>query len=138
MRTTAETTTEVTSNADIWDAWPVDAARFGEATATARRAAGDALGASEVGQQWSARVDDALHGLDALDPSRLDAWMQAHAESPVPEVYEARLVAAWESHADVGSSWEWPEEASDVVDLSDEGTALVESMHDPDVSEFSF
>ncbi len=64
--------------------------------------------------------------------------MQAHAESPVPEVYEARLVAAWESHADVGSRWEWPEKTSDLTGLSDEGTALAESMHDPEISEFTF
>ena len=132
------TAADAETNADVWDAWPVDAGRFGEATTTARRAAGDALGESEVGREWSARVDEAVHGLDAVDPSRMDAWMQAHAESPVPEVYEARLVAAWETHADAGSSWEWADDAVDVAELSDEGAAFVDSMNDPEVSEFTF
>ena len=126
------------ASAAIWDAWPVDPGRFGEATTTARRAAGDALGETEIGREWSSRVDEAVHGLDAVDPSRMDAWMQAHAESPVPEVYEARLVAAWETHANAGSSCEWTDDVVHVDELSDEGGDFVHSMNDPEVSAFTF
>jgi hypothetical protein len=47
---------------------------------------------------WSARVDAAVQGMDVLDPAGLDEWMATHAESSVPHLAEAGLVAAWETH----------------------------------------
>jgi hypothetical protein len=77
-----------------WASWPVDADRLAEASRSARPYRGVQ---DEAERAWSSRVDAAVHGMDGLDRAGLDAWMQAHAASPQPHRYEARLVAAWET-----------------------------------------
>jgi hypothetical protein len=63
---------------------------------------------SVAGEAWSRRVDEAVHGFDAVDPASLDVWMQAHAESSESHLREADLVAAWESRpATAGSGAAW-------------------------------
>lgn len=126
----------VPSNSDVWDAWPVRSGIFAETSTAARRAASDALGETAPGRTWSSRVDDALHGMDHLDPAGLDEWMQTHATSPTPEIYEARLVAAWETHragdqAD-GRADEDDVDAGqlDLLELLDEPTAAATAVDD--------
>ena len=85
------------SSADVWDGWSVRADTLAETTTAALRAADDPMGTTETGRDWSARLDQAVHRLDEIDPDRLDAWIHEHATSASPEIYEARLVAMWES-----------------------------------------
>ncbi len=88
-----------------WVSWPVEP---GRATAAMRQARAYRSPAFEDDAEgaWSARVDAAVQGMDEVDPAGLDGWMQVHASSRVPHLYEARLVAAWETrqHHDVHSS----------------------------------
>jgi len=85
------------TNHDVWDVWPVRAEIFGEASVTARRVADDPMGLTDDGRAWSDRVDAAVQGYTTHDPGALTAWMGAHAASVTPELYEARIVAGWES-----------------------------------------
>jgi hypothetical protein len=80
----------------VWGAWPVEARLFAEAMWAARRFRGADVTPAE--RAWSARVDQALAGLDALDAAGVDDWMAVHATAAAPELFEARLVAAWDTH----------------------------------------
>lgn len=88
--------------AAAWDAWPVNTAAFAEALAAAERFT-EHEATLTTAPPWSARVDAAVHGMDTVDPAGLDAWMQVHADSARPELDEARLVAAWETHQDAAT-----------------------------------
>jgi hypothetical protein len=105
--------------AEVWDAWPVDARAFAEATAAAERFTSEEV-ALATAPPWSSRVDAAVHGMDAADPDGMDAWMQAHADSPAPHLYEARLVAAWETRHDTDTTHTDTDDADDADD-SDTG-----------------
>ena len=87
----------VSTNHDVWDAWPVRAEIFGEASVTGRRVADDPMGLTDDGRAWGVRVDTAVNGFDQYDRAKVDDWINIHAGSVTPELYEARIVAAWES-----------------------------------------
>ena len=87
---------------DATDSWPMDAAVLADAMTQTRAFAGDHAAADRA---WSARVDAAVQGMDALDPDALDDWIEQHAGSTEPHLHEAELVAVWETavrdvHAD--------------------------------------
>ena len=42
--------------------------------------------------------------MDAVDEAGMDEWIQEHATSSSPNLHEARLVAAWETHQDYATS----------------------------------
>ena len=74
--------------------WPVDTSVLADAHQQSRPFAGDT---SAEDRAWAARVDSAVHGMDAVDPDGLDTWMQTHAEAEIPHLHEADLVAVWET-----------------------------------------
>jgi hypothetical protein len=82
-----------------WQGWPRARHTLAEAVAAAERFTEDEA-ALATAPPWSQRVDEAVHGMDAVDRAGMDAWMQAHAESTKPEIHEAYLVAAWETRRD--------------------------------------
>ena len=57
-----------------------------------------ALQESAQERAWSARLDAALEGMAVLAPDTVTAWIEHHAESAVPHLDEADLVAGWETH----------------------------------------
>jgi hypothetical protein len=109
-----------------WASWPVDP---GRATAALKqsRAYRSPIFEDDAEHAWSTRVDEALHGMDQVDSAGLDGWMQIHATSRVPHLYEARLVAAWEtrqladSDASTGAAAELP--ATESVSQAQDGDA---------------
>jgi hypothetical protein len=110
-----------------WAAWPVDADRHAEASRSARRYDGVE---DEAERAWSSRVDAAVHGMDDADRAGLDAWMQAHAASPVPHLYEARLVAAWETRQNTPTTDDAADSSAGVRD----GLAAADRGEAPGVS----
>lgn len=91
------------------DRWPIDAAVLADAVTQTRPFTGDHTASDRA---WSARVDAAVQGMDALDQGALDDWIEQHADVAEPHLHEAELVAVWETavrdaHADGDESgWE--------------------------------
>jgi hypothetical protein len=75
--------------------WRVSADVYADAQEQAVPFTGDKTATDRA---WSFRVDAAVAGMDVLDPSGVDEWMNTHAASAEPHVAEAGLVAAWETH----------------------------------------
>jgi hypothetical protein len=110
----------------VWEAWPVDARLFAEAMWAARRFRGADVTPAE--RAWSARVDEALAGLDDLDLAGVDDWMAVHATAAAPELFEARLVAAWDTHqATTTRSGDGPAPTAGAGPGADPDSAAVES-----------
>ncbi len=93
------------------ETWPMDAAVLADALTQTRPFAGDHTASDRA---WSARVDAAVQGMDALDQVARDGWIEDHAVSDEPHLLEAELVAVWETavrdahqddHTDEGA-WE--------------------------------
>lgn len=78
-------------------AWATDPAIHADAVAQAIPYTESSLVPDGAERAWSARVQAAVDGMDVTDPTGLDAWMQAHAESTEPHMQEAALVAAYET-----------------------------------------
>jgi hypothetical protein len=100
--------------------WRVSADVYADAQAQAVPFAGDKTATDRA---WSARVDAAVAGMDVLDSSGVDEWINTHSASAEPHMAEAGLVAAWETHVrslfDTAVS---PDaEATDVADDADTG-----------------
>lgn len=77
--------------------WPVETFVLADAHAQARAYPGDRGDTRVEERAWAARVDDAVHGMNCLDPNGLDLWITTHAESDLPHAHEADLVAVWET-----------------------------------------
>jgi hypothetical protein len=82
--------------AAVWDLWPVRTAHFQAAVDHAPTGA-DSAADSVAAEAWAARVADATEAMDERDPGGMQAWRQVHADTDTPHLFEARLVAAWES-----------------------------------------
>jgi hypothetical protein len=102
-----------------WQDWPRARHTLAEAMAAAQRFTEDEA-VLATAPPWSQRVDEAVHGMDAVDRAGMDAWMQAHAESPKPEIHEAYLVAAWETRRD------------QLDDADEDAGHAAEAQHDDD------
>lgn len=75
--------------------WPHVVATFALTLCDAEPGTGPLESPAEAA--WSARVDAAVDGFEVLAPTDLNVWMQAHADAARPHLFEALLVAAWET-----------------------------------------
>jgi hypothetical protein len=98
--------------------WPIVPGVFADAAAQAVPFQGETTGSERA---WSARVDAAVQGMDVLDPTGLDQWMQAHADSPQPHQAEATLVAAWETWLRTDDAPTLLRPAAEAGDIADDG-----------------
>jgi hypothetical protein len=77
--------------------WRIEPEALVNATAEAFPFAGLDAPPSAREQAWSARLQEALLGMDAQDARGLDEWLAQRAASDEPHRDEARLVAAWDT-----------------------------------------
>jgi hypothetical protein len=110
--------------AGVWDLWPVEAARFKDAVDHAPDQAGGV-----IDDEWNQRVQRARAILTERDPGGVQAWDQVHADADAPHLFEARLLAAFETlrwgveeaeHLDYQANlWADDEPRHDVYDSAD-------------------
>jgi hypothetical protein len=75
--------------------WPVSSDIYAVAQAQAVPFTGDKTATDRA---WSFRVNAAVAGMDVLNPTAVDGWIDTHAAAAEPHLAEAGLVAAWETH----------------------------------------